>query len=166
MQYCLCSINTRDFTLPGPQYFWTYSPTRLLKVLYAGLPVGRLRCLDRALCSAARLSGHIPKFGHVSSYILDVIHSLGHLQQRILYRIIASVWWSLLGLVPSCLVYYQECDRGRESKLVQNSVRYFMDGPLLRDITVGCITVGVQNNSEAKLCLNWRSIIQAMVHLM
>jgi len=34
------------------------------------------------------------------------------------------------------------------------------------DVTVGCITVEVQNNSEAKLCLNWRSIIQAMVHLM
>ena len=26
--------------------------------------------------------------------------------------------------------------------------------PLLRDFTVGCITVGVQNNSEAKSCLN------------
>jgi len=45
-----------------------------------------------------------------------------------------------------------KCDRGRESKLVQNSVTYFMDGPpLQRDATVDCITVGVQNNSEASL---------------
>jgi len=50
--------------------------------------------------------------------------------------------------------------------LVQNSVTYFMDGPAPSEsyATVGCITVGDQNNSEASL--NWRSIIQAMVHLM
>src|SRR6218665_394289 len=41
--------------------------------LYAGLPVGRLRCLDRVLRTAARLSGRIPKFGHVSRYMLDVL---------------------------------------------------------------------------------------------
>src|SRR6218665_89523 len=50
--------------------------------LYAGLPVGRLRCLDRVLRTAARLSGRIPKFGHVSRYMLDVLHWLP-LQQRI-----------------------------------------------------------------------------------
>ena len=44
--------------------------------LYADLPVGRLRCLDWVLCTPARLSGHIPKFGDVSSYMLDVLHWL------------------------------------------------------------------------------------------
>src|SRR6218665_3554653 len=66
--------------------------------LYAGLPVGRLRCLDSVLRTAAHLSGRIPKFGHVSRYMLDELHWL--LQQRISYRIISLVWWSLLGLAP------------------------------------------------------------------
>jgi len=30
---------------------------------------------------------------------------------------------------------------------------------ILRDVIMGCIAVGVQ------LCFNWRSLIQAMVHL-
>src|SRR6218665_1101596 len=38
--------------------------------LYAGLLVGRLRCLDRVLGTATRLSGRVPKFGHVSRYML------------------------------------------------------------------------------------------------
>src|SRR6218665_153416 len=58
--------------------------------LFAGLPVGRLWCLDRVLCTAARLSGRIPKFGHVSSYMLDVLHWLLH-QQRISYHIISLI---------------------------------------------------------------------------
>ena len=41
--------------------------------LYAGLPACRLACLDRVLRSAARLSGGIPTFGHVSRYIHDVL---------------------------------------------------------------------------------------------
>src|SRR5688572_15420168 len=36
--------------------------------LYVGLPACRLGCLNRVLRSAARLCGHIPKFGHVSGY--------------------------------------------------------------------------------------------------
>jgi len=65
--------------------------------LYAGLPVGRLRCLDRVLDTAACRSRGIPKFGHVSNYMLDVLHWLP-LQQRISYRIISLVWRSFLGL--------------------------------------------------------------------
>src|SRR6218665_639625 len=42
--------------------------------LYAGLPACRLECLDRVLRSAVRLIGGIPKFGHVSKYMLDVLH--------------------------------------------------------------------------------------------
>ena len=33
----------------------------------------------------------------------------------------------ILSEVPRCVT---KCDRGRESKLVQNSVTYFMDGPV------------------------------------
>src|SRR6218665_1438253 len=44
--------------------------------LYAGLPACRLGSLDRVLRSAARQIGGIPKFGHVSQYMLDVLHWL------------------------------------------------------------------------------------------
>ena len=44
--------------------------------LYVGLPAGRLGCLDRVLRSAARLIGRIPRFGHISGYMLDVLHWL------------------------------------------------------------------------------------------
>ena len=64
--------------------------------LSTGLPVRRLRCLDRILGSAASLSGCIPKFDHIFSYMLDVLHWLP-LQQRNSYHIISLVWRSLLG---------------------------------------------------------------------
>src|SRR6218665_4057603 len=67
--------------------------------LYAGLPACRLACLDRVLRSAACLIGGIPKFGHVSKYMLDVLHWLPA-EQRISYRIASIVWRSLLGLAP------------------------------------------------------------------
>src|SRR6218665_241191 len=67
--------------------------------LYAGLPACRLGCLDRVLRSAASLIGGIPKFGHVSKYILDVLHWLPA-EHRISYRIVSMVWRCLLGLAP------------------------------------------------------------------
>ena len=42
--------------------------------LYVGLPVTRVGCLDRVLRSAARLVGRIPRFGHVTDYMRDVLH--------------------------------------------------------------------------------------------
>ena len=51
------------------------------------------------LRSAARLIGGIPKFGHVSKYMLDVLHWLPA-EQRISYRIASLVWRSLVGLAP------------------------------------------------------------------
>src|SRR6218665_1357546 len=66
--------------------------------LYAGLPVCRLACLDRVLRSAARLIGVIPKFGHVSKYMIDVLRWLPA-EQRISYRIASIVWRCLLGLL-------------------------------------------------------------------
>ena len=70
--------------------------------LYAGLPAGRLACLNRVLRSAARLIGRIHKFGHVTSYMLHDLHWLP-LHLRISYRIVSLVWRSLLGIAPSYL---------------------------------------------------------------
>ena len=53
-------------------------------------------------CSAARLIGRIPKFGHVSGYMHDVLHWLPS-EQRIAYRISAMVCRSLLGLSTAYL---------------------------------------------------------------
>src|SRR6218665_3456012 len=70
--------------------------------LYAGLPTLRLRCLERAIRTAARLIGGIPRTGHVhvTAYMLDVLHWLP-LQQRIIFRIGALVWRCILGLAPA-----------------------------------------------------------------
>src|SRR6218665_2974034 len=57
----------------------------------------RLGCLERVIRTAARLIGGIPRTGHVSAYMLDVLHWLP-LQQRIIFRIGAMVWRCILGL--------------------------------------------------------------------
>src|SRR6218665_3589007 len=44
----------------------------------------------------------IPRTGHVSAYMLDVLHWLP-LQQRIMFRIGAMVWGCILGLAPAYL---------------------------------------------------------------
>src|SRR6218665_3705115 len=72
--------------------------------LYAGLPARRMGCLDRVLHSATRVIGGIPKFGHVSKYMLDVLHWLSA-EQWISYRIASLVRRCLLGLAP---VYLRE----------------------------------------------------------
>ena len=71
--------------------------------LYSGLPSGRLACLDRILCSAARVIGHIPKFSHVSNYMLEVLHWLP-VRQRIEYRVASLIWRCQLGLAPTYLL--------------------------------------------------------------
>ena len=43
---------------------------------YAGLPGLRLGCLDWVIRTTARLIGGIPRTGHISAYILDVLHRL------------------------------------------------------------------------------------------
>src|SRR6218665_1896966 len=57
----------------------------------------RLGCLERIIRSAARLVGGIPRTGHLSAYLLDVLHWLP-LQQRNMLRIGAMVWRCVLGL--------------------------------------------------------------------
>ena len=70
--------------------------------LYSGLPSGRLACLDRVLRSAARLIGRIPKFGHVSNYMLETLYWL-FIRQHIAYRIASLVWRCQMGLAPTYL---------------------------------------------------------------
>src|SRR6218665_18685 len=70
--------------------------------LYVGLPAVRLGCLERVIRTAARLIGGIHRTGHVSAYMLDVLHWLP-LQQRIIFRNGAMVWRCILGLAPAYL---------------------------------------------------------------
>jgi len=58
---------------------------------YAGLPSVRLACLDHIQRSAARLIGQIPKFGHVTVYMLEVLHWLP-IRLRREYRVSSLVW--------------------------------------------------------------------------
>ena len=59
-------------------------------------------CLERVLRSAARLVGHIPKYGHVSSYMRDILHWLPS-KQRDAYRVCALVRRCIEGLAPPYL---------------------------------------------------------------
>src|SRR6218665_3914596 len=95
--------------------------------LYAGLPACRLACLDRVLRSAARLIGGIPKFGHVSKYMLDVLYWLPA-EQRISYRIASIVWRCLLGLAP---LYLRELCCSLHSAMSSRSLRSSQQGLLL-----------------------------------
>src|SRR6218665_1679489 len=92
--------------------------------LYAGLPAWRL---DRVLRSATRLIGGIPKFGHVSKYMLDVLHWLPA-EQRISCRIVSMVWRCLLGLAP---LYLCELCCPLHSPMSSRSLRSSQQGLLL-----------------------------------
>src|SRR6218665_3508877 len=95
--------------------------------LYAGLPACRLGGLDRVLRSAARLIGGIPKFVHVSKYMLDVLHWLPA-DQRISCRIASLVWRCLLGLAP---IYLRELCCPLRSAMSSRSLRSSQQGLLL-----------------------------------
>jgi len=47
--------------------------------------------------------GGVPRFGHITEYMRDVLHWLP-VQQRIHYRISSIVWHCILGNVPSYLL--------------------------------------------------------------
>jgi len=72
--------------------------------LYCGLPQVRLHPLEGVLRAAARLIGGVPKFGHISAFMRDVLHWLP-VQQRIHYRVSSIVWHCVLGRAP---VYLRE----------------------------------------------------------
>src|SRR6218665_1678607 len=67
--------------------------------IYEGLPICRLKCLDRVLRTAARLVGCIPKFGRVSAYMRDVLNWLPY-PQRIVYCVTVLVRCCMEGLAP------------------------------------------------------------------
>src|SRR6218665_3239188 len=95
--------------------------------LYASLPACRLGCLDRVLRSAALLIGGIPKFGHVSKYMLDVL-DWPPAEQRISYRTASIVWRCLLGLAP---LYLRELCCPLHSAMTSRSLRSSQQGLLL-----------------------------------
>ena len=70
--------------------------------LYFDLPQVRLRCLEGVLRAAARLVGGVPKFGHISDYIRDVLHWLP-VQSRIHFRVASFAWRCVLGTAPPYL---------------------------------------------------------------
>src|SRR6218665_2250637 len=70
--------------------------------LYVGLPAVRLGCLERVIRTATCRIGGIPRTGHVSAYIRDVLHWLP-LQQQIMFCIGAMVWRCILGLALAYL---------------------------------------------------------------
>src|SRR6218665_1109702 len=94
----------------------------------------RLGCLDWVLRSAARLIGGIPKFGHVSKYMLDVLRWLPA-EQRISYRIASLVWRCLLGLAP---LYPRELCCSLLSAMSSRSLRSSQHGLLL--VPFACTT--------------------------
>ena len=70
--------------------------------LYCGLPQVRLQPLNGVLRAAARMIGGVPRFGHISDYMRDILHWLP-VQQRIFYRISSIVWHCVLGNAPYLL---------------------------------------------------------------
>ena len=103
--------------------------------LYTGLPACRLGCLDQVLRSAARLIGGIPKFGHVSKYMLDVLRWVP-VEQRISYRIASLVWRCLLGLAPLYLrELYCPLHSAMSSRLLRSSQQGLLLVPFARSST-------------------------------
>ena len=70
----------------------------------------RLACLDRIQRSSARLIGQIPKFGHVTGYMLEVLRWLP-VRQRIEYRVASLVWRCQLGIAPIYLIIFVDLCR-------------------------------------------------------
>lgn len=100
--------------------------------LYSGLPSVRLASLSRVLRSAARLIGQIPKFGHVSSYMLEVLHWLP-IRQRIEYRVASMVWRCQLGLAPTYLIdLCRPVSGSRSSRSLRSSERGLLSVPFAR----------------------------------
>src|SRR6218665_4042500 len=72
--------------------------------LYTGLLALCLGCLERVIRTAGRLIGGILRTGHISAYLLDVLHWLPF-HHRIIFCLAALVWRCLLGLA---LAYLQD----------------------------------------------------------
>ena len=74
-----------------------------VKLRHCGLPQVRLQPLNGVLRAAARMIGSVPRFGHITDFMWDILHWLP-VQQRILYRISSIVWHCVLGIAPFYLL--------------------------------------------------------------
>src|SRR6218665_351339 len=100
--------------------------------LYSGLPSVRLASQNHVLRSAARLIGQIPKFGHVSSYMLEVLHWLP-IRQRREYRVASMVWRCQLGLASTYLIdHCRPVSGSRSSRSLRSSERGLLSVPFAR----------------------------------
>jgi len=71
--------------------------------LYCGFPQVLLQPLKGVLRADARMIGGVPRFGHITDCMRDVLHWLP-VQQRVFYRIYSIVWHCVLGNSPSYLL--------------------------------------------------------------
>src|SRR6218665_1234351 len=131
--------------------------SKLLSI-YSGLPSVRLVSLSRVLRSAARLIGQIPKFGHVSSYMLEVLHWLP-IRQRMEYRVASLVWRCQLGLALAYLIdLCRPVSGSRSSRSLRSSERGLFSVPFARTTIMqsrACSVVAptVFNSLLPALCL-------------
>jgi hypothetical protein len=70
--------------------------------LLIGLPKVRLYPIQSVLNTAARLIAHLPKYSHISSFMVNQLHWLP-LSDRIQFKVLALVLKSKLGLAPKYL---------------------------------------------------------------
>src|SRR6218665_2831817 len=85
---CHLSLSLTSTATATLVHVFVTSRLHYYSTLYVCLPAVHLGCLERVIRTAARL---IPKIGHISGYMLDVLHWLP-LQQRIIFLIGTMVW--------------------------------------------------------------------------
>src|SRR6218665_1605582 len=85
-----------------------------------------------SLCGASYRANRLPKFGHVSSYMLEVLHWLP-IRQRIEYGVVSMVWQCQLGLAPTYLIdLYRPVSGSRSSRSLRSSERGLLSVPFAR----------------------------------
>src|SRR6218665_2799985 len=126
--------------------------------LYSGLPYVRLASLSRVLRSAAHLIGRIPKFDHVSSYMLEVLH-WPPIRQRIEYRVASMVWQCQLGLSSTYLIdLCRPVSGSRSSRSLHSSEKGLLSVPfahttIMQSSTCSVVAPTVWNSLPPALCL-------------
>src|SRR6218665_204137 len=122
--------------------------------LYCGLPQVPLQPLNGVLWAAARMIGGVPRFGHITDYMRDVLHWLP-VQQRIHYRISSIVWHCVLGNAPSYIlelfILTSPC-----------SGRRYLRSASKGDFLVPCARTATRQKKGfldcGSLCLEWSSL--------
>src|SRR6218665_2535053 len=117
------------------------------------------RLWGMVLRSAARLLGQIPKFGHVSSYMLEVLHWLP-IRQRIEYRVASLVWRCQLGLALTYLIdLCRPVSGSRSSHSLRSSERGLLSVPF------ACTTIMQRYACSVVAPTVWNSLPPAL-HLL